>query len=78
VTGSSNFVVRDNNTNTSGTTSPTDITGSSLTFTTQTAYTLRTAGPFATTTNDNQYVTFNRTSGTFDLAYCFWTTEAIY
>jgi fibronectin type 3 domain-containing protein len=78
VTGSSNFVLRDHNANTSGTASTSDVSGSSLSFTNQTSYTLRTAGPFSPTNGDNHFLGFDRSSGTFDIGYCFWITEASY
>jgi hypothetical protein len=75
--GSSSFIYKDHGTNTSGATGTT-ITASSMNFTNQASFTTVEAGPVVTTSGNNTYMNFTRTSGTFELSNCLHIHQATY
>jgi hypothetical protein len=72
------FVMKDANGNLSGTTSVGNVTGSTISFSTQSSFTSleNTIGP--TTNARNYFMNFTRTSGSIDLSQCLYSTNVSY
>lgn len=74
--GVGTFVLRDHNTNNSGTTT-TNVSGSTINFSNQAAFTLL-ENVIATTDTDRMYLNYAHTSGSMNVKHCQYIEEAAY
>jgi hypothetical protein len=76
--GSASLILRDHLTNDSGTTPTTNITGSTINLSSQGSSTHFTTGPLSTTAGNHMFMSFNWTSGTFEVTGCQYVHDAVY
>lgn len=76
--GAGAFVLKTHGTTNSGTAGATNVTASTINFTSQSSLTTLEAGPLAVTDANRLYINYTHTSGNFDSAGCIYRDEATY